>query len=42
MENLTWENSIVPQWVELFDEAANMLKRDQVPISQNIFNPVSV
>ena len=42
MENLTWEHSIIPQWVELFEEISDMLKKNQAPINQNIFTPVSI
>lgn len=42
MENLTWEHSIVPQWVELFEEAVAMLKENQPQTNKNIFNPISL
>ena len=42
MENFTWEHSIVPQWVELFEEAAGLLNTEDKFGVKNIFNPVSV
>jgi len=33
IDNLTWENSIVPKWVNLFNEASNML--ETTPIITN-------
>jgi glycosyltransferase involved in cell wall biosynthesis len=42
MENLTWEHSIVPQWVKLFEEAARLLNTKDQLDTKNIFNPISV
>lgn len=42
MENLTWERSIVPQWVKLLEEAERLLNsKDKLNVN-NIFKPVSI
>lgn len=42
MDNLTWEHSIVPKWVNLFNEASNMFNMPPAIDSKNIFKPVSI
>jgi len=42
MNNFTWEHSIVPKWVNLFNEAANMLNTQPVIDNKNIFKSVSI
>ena len=39
MDNLTWENSIVPRWVNLFNEASNMLAVESTPINVETIKP---
>jgi glycosyltransferase involved in cell wall biosynthesis len=42
MDNLTWEHSIVPKWVNLFNEASSMFNIPPAIDSKNIFKPVSI
>jgi glycosyltransferase involved in cell wall biosynthesis len=39
MDNLTWERSIVPKWVNLFNEAVNMLEVGPISISKETIKP---
>ena len=42
MNNFTWERSIVPQWVKLFDEASSALNENKIQPNENIFNTIAV
>jgi len=42
MDNFTWEHSIIPQWINLFNEAVNIFNANNVPINKNIFKSVSI
>ena len=39
IDNLTWEHSIVPKWVNLFNEASNIFKTDAIAIGTDAVKP---